>query len=61
MELMRGTENFSSTALGALREESIQHDGNIVVKDQPRPLVRKGRMIECYLCLQNHFMRKCLM
>jgi hypothetical protein len=39
--LTRGTETLMSTALGALREESIQHEGNATTKNHPRPLMRK--------------------
>jgi hypothetical protein len=58
-ELVDNSNTLASTTLGALREEIYQHKGSTTTKDQPRPLVRKGRMIECYLFLQNHFMRNC--
>jgi len=56
--LMRKTETLTPTALGALGGwGGIQHECNETTKDHPKPLVRKGRLIECYLCSQNHFMR----
>jgi hypothetical protein len=60
-ELVESTETWAPTTLGALREESIQHEGNTIVNDHPRLLMKKGRLIECYLYSQNHFMRKCPM
>jgi hypothetical protein len=57
-ELVVRTYTLALATLGALREESIRHGGSVVTKNQTRPLVRKGRLIECYLCSQNHFMVK---
>jgi hypothetical protein len=55
--LVKRIETLVPTALGAHREESIQHEGGAKTKTQPKLIMKKGRLIECYLYLQNHFMR----
>jgi len=52
--LTRKAETFPLVALGALVEDIIHHEDSAAVKNHPRPLIRKGRLIECYLCSQNH-------
>jgi hypothetical protein len=57
--LVERNENFALTTLGALREERMQHECSARMDNHPKLIMKKGRMIECYLCSQNHFMRNC--
>jgi len=54
--LMRRTDTLFSTILGALKKENVQHGGNTTKQDHPKPILMKGRLIQCYLCSKNNFM-----
>jgi hypothetical protein len=46
--LGRGTETLMQTMLGALKEESTQHEDNTTMKDYRMPLKKKEKVVECW-------------
>jgi len=56
-ELAKRTKNLALTMLGALKEDNVHHGGNTTTKKHPISIMRKGRLIECYLYSQMHFMK----